>query len=87
MCRKADARSQIPRSLGQQIQAERPNEILTLDFFDVGVVAKDGEHYVLVLKDKFARFVDLIATEDKTAATAAKGIVGWISRFGTPKMI
>jgi len=46
--------------------------------------AKHGFTYLLVLKDGFSGYVDLVPCVVATATTAAQALLMWIARFGTP---
>eukprot|EP00300_Choanocystis_sp_HF-7_P042111 c8876_g2_i1.p1 GENE.c8876_g2_i1~~c8876_g2_i1.p1 ORF type:complete len:548 (-),score=66.37 c8876_g2_i1:54-1697(-) len=80
-CVKLDGRKTIPRPLGTQIQATKPNELLHFDFLKMGE-SLDGMSYILVLKDDFSTFVELVPAACATAAVVVQALLGWFSRYG-----
>lgn len=66
--------------LGDTIQGTRPNEVLHFDYVYIGT----GTKYMLVLKDGYSGFVELVATDAADAWSTAKAIVEWIGRYGIP---
>ncbi len=80
-CAVADSRQVIPRPLGEQMHAEKRNQILHYDFMHVGL-SQDGLSYVLVIKDDFTGFVDLTPCEIPNAEVVVKALLKWYSLFG-----
>jgi hypothetical protein len=77
----------VPRPLGTQIEATNRGEILCVDYLYIGEPRKKSSHncrYILVLKDKFSRYVELIPTESCTTDEVAKAITWWCVRYTTP---
>jgi Integrase zinc binding domain len=59
----------MPRQLGTQLHAAKPNEILHLDFLYIGL-SRDGKYqYLLLLKDDFSGYLWLVPC--RTADVAA----------------
>ena len=71
----------IPRPLGRTLQATAPHQILHLDYLFVGT-AHNGWKYILVLKDNFSHFVELVGTHTCSAEAAAVAVLDWFKRFG-----
>ena len=61
----------------------KPMEYLNIDF--IGPFPDKG--YVLVMIDKFTRFVELYATKDATAKAAYTALVEHVGRYGSPRYI
>ena len=86
-CMKSDPRSMIPREWGHHIVPEKPNDVVTWDFYDVTHLGECGLRYLLVMKDRLSGFVELAACADEDAFTAAQCLLEWIGRFGPPKIL
>ena len=48
---------------------------------------EDGNKYIMVFIDVFSRFVELVPVPDTSALVAAKEIVKFVGRYGTPDEI
>ena len=55
-CLKLAEDNIVPRPLTSQILAECPGEVLMLDYIKLGA-SRTGLNYILMLVDKFSRFV------------------------------
>lgn len=67
-------------------QANRPNEILALDF--TTLEQRNGRENVLILTDIFTKFSQAIPIKDQKAPTVARALVQqWFHRFGPPARI
>jgi transposase InsO family protein len=55
----------------------------------IGPIPADekGNQYILVIIDGFTRWIELYAIPDTTADTAARCLLDWTGRFGTPIQI
>ena len=84
LCRCAKAATPTRVHLGEQVQPTGPNASLHFDFISIGK-GRNGENYILVLRDGFSRFTILYTCESATAANAVDGILHWISLFGIPE--
>jgi transposase InsO family protein len=64
-----------------------PMEVLNVD--TIGPLTPDefGNCYILVIICCFTRWVELVATPDTTAISAARGILQHVGRFGVPSLI
>ncbi|KAE9160296.1 hypothetical protein PF005_g31701 [Phytophthora fragariae] len=57
-----------------------------MDYLFIGEY-NESKSYLLVLKDDFSHFCELIECSNADAATAAKAILDWNSRYGMPKLL
>jgi hypothetical protein len=48
---------------------------------------KNESKHVLVILDNFSKFVELMASKDTMANSAAIGIFSFVCRYGTPRRI
>lgn len=71
----------VPRPLGQALHAQRPNEVVHMDFLYMGP-SENNFKYVLLMKDDLSSFVQIFPAETPDAETAACSIAKWISTFG-----
>ena len=85
-CLKLATGDTVPRPLGSQLLAERPGEIVSMDYIKMGT-AKSGFNYVLMIVDRFTRLVMFIPTAEPTAIHAARGLMRWSSQHGLPKWL
>ena len=79
----------IPRPLGEQIHASKPNTVLHYDFCYIQESdsrMKIPYRYVLVIKDDFSGFVELIPSVDATHHVVVEALLDWFSRFGFAQM-
>ena len=70
-----------PRPLGQQVHADRPNEVLHWDFVRLSE-AYNGQLYALVVKDDASKYVKLYPTAEATAEVVAECLMDWFATFG-----
>ena len=85
-CLKLAEGEVVPRPLASQILAEYPGEVLMADYIKLGA-SRTGLNYILMLVDKFTRFVLFVPTVAATAIEAARAILLWASMFGLPKWL
>ncbi|KAG2783021.1 hypothetical protein PC129_g24224 [Phytophthora cactorum] len=76
----------IPRPWGETYRAKERNEAFHMDYLFIGEHS-GRKDYLLVLKDDFSHFCELIRCTSADAAIAAKAILEWSSRYGMPKML
>jgi transposase InsO family protein len=69
---------------GRADVATKPNQVLHFDFMHINNLADDK--YVLVLKDGFSGFCELVPCDSEDHFVVAEAILDWISRFGIPEM-
>lgn len=70
-----------PRPLGTQMHADKPNRMLHFDFLQLDE-AYNGWNYVLVIKDDYSHFTELVGVEAATAEATARALQDWFKRFG-----
>jgi transposase InsO family protein len=80
-CSVADPRKVIPRPLGEQMHASTRNQILHYDFMHVGI-SDSGSTYLLVIKDDFSGFVDLVPCDSPTGDVVVNALLRWYGLFG-----
>ena len=85
-CIKDHTGTTVPRPLGAQLQAEKFNEVIHVDFCELGP-SDTGHLYVLVAKDGLTQFVQLTMYKSATALDAAVGLLDWCKTFGIPSVI
>jgi hypothetical protein len=83
-CEKTKTGAIVPRPLGSALQATRANEVLHFDFCYI-MHEKHSYHkyqYVLVLKDGFTGFVELVPCVAAEHVVVVDQIMLWCARFG-----
>ena len=60
-----------------------PMECINIDF--IGPFPDKG--YILVMVDTFTRFIELSASPDNTAKSAATGLIEHLGRYGAPRFL
>ena len=85
-CIKLCDGSVVPRPLGETLVAERPGEVLMLDYIDMGEES-DGMRYNLMCVDRFARQVELVPAASPTSIVATQAVLQWSARYGLPDWI
>lgn len=73
----------VPRPLASALHAQKPNEVVHMDFLYMGPSTKDELKYILILKDDLTSFTWLFASSSPDAETATNAIARWISTFGS----
>ena len=79
-----------PRKLGTSMHATRRGQVLCFDYLYIGAVRATDPHkfeYILVLKDEYSGYVELIPCESPNSLTAAEAIKWWIARFTKPEWL
>jgi Integrase core domain/Integrase zinc binding domain len=72
----------VPRPLGTQLHATKPNEILHFDFLYTGL-SRDGKYqYLLLLKDDLSGYLWLVPCRTADAAATADALMRWFAVFG-----
>lgn len=80
----------IPRKLGTSLHARQRGEVLCFDYLYIGPVKETDPHqfeYVLVLKDEYSGYVELVPCTAPNSDQAAEAIKWWIARFTKPKWL
>ena len=72
--------SKVPRPLGEAVHASRRNHVIHYHFLFVKNTRKFS--YVLVLKDDFPQFVELVSPERTDHVVIVHALVDWYKRFG-----
>lgn len=72
----------IPRPLGHNEIASRPNHVLHFDYLYMGRGIA-GNRYVLILRDGFSSYTWLCMAKTADAETVAENIAKWIETFST----
>jgi Integrase core domain/Integrase zinc binding domain len=72
----------VPRPLGTQLHATKPNEILHFDCLYIGL-SRDGKHqYLLLLKDDLSGYLWLVPCRTADAADTVDALMRWFAVFG-----
>jgi hypothetical protein len=72
----------VPRPLGTQLHATKPNEILHFDFLYIGL-SRDGKYqYLLLLKDDLGGYLWLVPCRTADAAATVDALMRWFAVFG-----
>ena len=85
-CIKLSDGATIPRPIGTSLVAERPGEVMMMDYIDMGEES-DGMRYILMCADKFSRLVELEAAAAPTSIKATQATLRWSARYGLPEWI
>jgi Integrase zinc binding domain len=68
----------VPRPLGTQLHATKPNEILHFDFLHFGL-SRDGKYqYLLLLKDNLSGYLWLVTCRTTDAAATVDALMRWL---------
>jgi transposase InsO family protein len=71
----------VPRSLGTQLHATKPNEILHFDFLYIGL-SRDGKYQcLLLLKDDLSGYLCLVPCRTADAAATVDALMRWLAMF------
>jgi transposase InsO family protein len=74
-----------PGPLGEAVHAERPNQVLHLEFLFMGPVTT-GQKYILILKDDFSGFRMLHHCTNAESETTVTALMQWFTLFGVVPM-
>jgi Integrase zinc binding domain len=81
-CVAAIPRDKVKRSLGTQLHATKPNEILHFDFLYIGL-SRDGNYqYLLLLKDDLSGYLWLVPCHTADAAATVDSLMRWFAVSG-----
>lgn len=72
----------VPRPLGTALHGTKTNEVVHMDFLYMGP-GRDGNKYVLILRDDLSSFVWLWSAPACTAEVAADALSTWCGSFGS----
>jgi hypothetical protein len=90
VCERAQSFTSIPRPWGLTLKATKRFQILHFDYMYITDVSKTSTYpykYLLVLKDDYSSFVELIPTISCDHEPVAEAIVKWISRYVCPVVL
>ena len=85
-CIKVADGTKVPRPLGTQLLAERPTEVLMMDYIKIWP-SETGRTYVLMQVCKFTKLCEFIPTFETTAIPACQALLSWGSRYGLPEWL
>ncbi|KAH9086029.1 hypothetical protein Ae201684P_005725 [Aphanomyces euteiches] len=71
----------VPRPLGSALHAEKPNELIHVDWLSMPM-STSGLKHVLVIKDDMSGFVHLFPDESADATSTATALMGWFTLYG-----
>jgi hypothetical protein len=78
---KRHSRDKVPRLLGTQLHATKPNETLHFDFLYIGL-SRDGKYqYLLLLKDDLSGYLWLVPCRTANAAATVIALMRWFAVF------
>ena len=83
-CLSVRGGAKVPRPLGHQIRATRPQQWLHMDYLYIspaGVTAT-GDQYILTLIDAFSKYTMLTACPAADSASAINALLRWFSTWG-----
>jgi Integrase core domain/Integrase zinc binding domain len=72
----------VPRPLGTQLHATKPNEILHFDFLSIGLSRNGKYQYLLLLKDDSSGYPWLLPCRTADAAATVNALMRWFAVFG-----
>ena len=76
---------EIARPLGQTLEAKAPRDVLEMDFLYITKPLKEWNHrfqYILVLKDKYSKFVWLFPCVNADSQAVVEALLQWVAVFG-----
>ena len=87
-CIKLKGGKLMPRPMGHMLTAQRPFEVVAMDYLDMPATGRNGYKHVLVIVDQLTRVCVCAPTKDKTAQTAARIFCDrWLSFFPSPTFL
>jgi Integrase core domain/Integrase zinc binding domain len=72
----------VPRPLGTQLHATKPNEILNFDFLYIGLSSDGKYQYLIILKDDLSGYLWLVPCRTADAAATVDAMMRWFGVFG-----
>ncbi|POM59178.1 hypothetical protein PHPALM_32135 [Phytophthora palmivora] len=85
LCLRVKGDNIIPRPSEETYRCKESNEVLHMDYLSISEY-NGATNYILVMKDDFSHFCELIECCSPDAATDAKAVLDWSSRYGMPKV-
>ncbi|GMF37353.1 unnamed protein product [Phytophthora fragariaefolia] len=86
LCCHVKGGNTIPRPYGELYRSSERNEALHMDYLFIGKY-DDSSDYILVLKDDYSHFCELVPCKTADSVTAAGAIPQWNMRFGSTKVL
>ena len=83
-CEKGKCGDTVPRPLGETICGSKPGSVVHADFLYMGTPSMKSEHefkYLLVLKDSYSHFVDMIPCRTCSHVEVVNALLNWESTF------
>ncbi|KAE8958724.1 hypothetical protein PR002_g30774 [Phytophthora rubi] len=84
LCKHVKGGKLIQRPWNSTHTATRRNELLHMDFLQMGESYGESQ-YLLVLKDDLSHYCELVACESDNGLVAASAVLDWYKRFGLPE--
>ena len=75
----------MPRPYSETLHANKRNQVLHYDFLYIGSMNPDYQ-YVLVIKDDFSNYVELIKCKSADHKVVVEALLHWYSRLGIPEI-
>jgi transposase InsO family protein len=72
----------VPRPLGTQLHATKPNEILHFDFLCIGLSRIGKYQYLLLVKDDLSGYLWLVSCRTADAAANVDALMRWFAVLG-----
>ena len=85
LCPYVKGHHKIQRPPSQLWHAKKPNEGIHFDYLYLGA-SLEGPKYVLVIKDDFSHYCELVASETASAQVCVDALIDWGKRFGLPSV-
>lgn len=86
-CQKMNRLEPLIRAHRFTVSTVGPMKHIAIDFIERLLADEYNNTTILVLIDKFSRFIELFPLKDNTAKVAAKALIQHIGRYGTPNTI
>lgn len=95
LCVKTRGGRMVPRPLGRQLEGQRPDEVIHMDYISLskmqradGTEAEGGEDKgLLVIKDAFSLLVTLTPAAEFTAEQTEEAVLHWCALLGVPQIM
>lgn len=82
LCRMNNEGRMEPRPYGEAIHATGNNEVLHFDYLYMDACEKDKLKWLLVLKDDFSGFLELVPCARANSESAVSALLDWFKRYG-----
>jgi transposase InsO family protein len=83
-CLSVRGDAKVPRPLGHQVRATRPQQWLHMDFLYIGPegATATGDRYILTQVDSFSKYTMLTACPAADSASAINALLRWLTTWG-----